>query len=136
MRSCAMVTALLVIALVRSPRDPAADTVRLQSGKTVEGMFIGADSRTLRVLLDSGQVSEIPLEQTVGVEFTARKPPQPARRRRRHPQAGRRRRNPRRPPRRLRSRGDRPGRHHDVTFASPRRSTSTPRGRPDVQGHR
>jgi len=55
-----------------------ADTVRLKGGKTVHGTFIGADSRTLRLLLDSGQVSEIPLEQTVAVEFTARTPPKPA----------------------------------------------------------
>ena len=55
-----------------------ADTVRLKGGKTVQGTFIGADSRTLRLLLDSGQVSEIPLEQTVAVEFTSRTPPKPA----------------------------------------------------------
>jgi hypothetical protein len=55
----------------------SADRVRLRSGKTVEGLFIGGDSKTVRVLLDSGQVSEIPLEQTVAVEFAARKPPAP-----------------------------------------------------------
>jgi hypothetical protein len=56
----------------------AADTVRLRGGKTVVGMFIGGDSKSVRVLLDSGQVSEIPLEQTISVEFAARKPPPPA----------------------------------------------------------
>lgn len=54
-----------------------ADRVRLRSGKVVEGMFIGGDSKTVRVLLDSGQVSEIRLEDTVAVEFDARKPPPP-----------------------------------------------------------
>src|SRR5687768_9891674 len=55
----------------------SADTVRLRSGKTVEGLFIGGDSKTVRVLLDSGQVSEIPLDQTTAIEFAARKAPPP-----------------------------------------------------------
>jgi hypothetical protein len=56
----------------------SADTVRLRGGKTVTGMFIGGDSKSVRVLLDSGQVSEIPLEQAVAVEFAPRTPPRPA----------------------------------------------------------
>ena len=57
----------------------AADRVRLRSGKVVEGMFIGGDSKSVRVLLDNGSVSEIPLEEAVAVEFSARKPkPTPA----------------------------------------------------------
>jgi hypothetical protein len=52
----------------------SADRVRLRSGKVIEGMFIGGDSKTVRVLLDSGSVSEIRLEDTVAVEFSARKP--------------------------------------------------------------
>jgi len=52
----------------------SADKVKLRSGKVVEGMFMGADSKSVRVLLDDGQVSEIPIEQAVAVEFSARKP--------------------------------------------------------------
>ena len=52
----------------------SADRVRLRSGKVVEGMFIGGDSKSVRVLLDSGSVSEIRLEDAVAVEFSARKP--------------------------------------------------------------
>ena len=55
----------------------SADKVRLRSGKTVEGLFLGGDSKSVRVLLDGGQVSEVPLEDAVAVEFTARKPPPP-----------------------------------------------------------
>jgi len=55
----------------------AADRVRLRSGKVIEGMFIGADSKTVRVLLPDGKVSEIPIKDTVGVEFEERKPPPP-----------------------------------------------------------
>jgi hypothetical protein len=52
----------------------SADRVRLRSGKIVEGMFIGGDSKSVRVLLDNGSVSEIPLEEATAVEFSARKP--------------------------------------------------------------
>jgi hypothetical protein len=51
-----------------------ADTVKLRSGKIIEGMFIGADSRSIRVLMDSGQVSEIAMSEAVSVEFSPRKP--------------------------------------------------------------
>ena len=68
------VTALLILALGASL---SADRVRLRSGKIVTGMFIGGDSKSIRVLLESGQVSEVPLEDTVGVEFSARKPAAP-----------------------------------------------------------
>ncbi len=52
----------------------SADRVKLRSGKVVEGMFIGGDSKSVRVLLDNGSVSEIPIEEAVTVEFSARKP--------------------------------------------------------------
>ena len=65
----------LLVALAAVPL--GADRVRLRSGKVVDGMFIGGDSKTVRILLDSGQVSEIRLEDTVAVEFDARKPPPP-----------------------------------------------------------
>jgi hypothetical protein len=55
----------------------SADRVRLRSGKVVEGTFIGADSKAVRILLDDGQVSEIPIELTTGVDFAARKPAPP-----------------------------------------------------------
>jgi hypothetical protein len=68
------IAALLTIAIAA----PAfADTVKLRSGKTVTGQFIGGDSKSVRVLLDSGIVSEVPLDQAVGVEFSARKPAPP-----------------------------------------------------------
>ena len=49
-------TALLTLAVGVSL---SADRVRLRSGKVVEGTFIGADSRAVRVLLDDGRVSEV-----------------------------------------------------------------------------
>jgi hypothetical protein len=40
-------------------------------------MFIGADSKSVRVLRDDGQVTEVPIEDAVAVEFSARKPAAP-----------------------------------------------------------
>jgi hypothetical protein len=52
----------------------SADRVKLRSGKVIEGMFMGADSKSVRLLLDDGQVSEVPIAEAVAVEFSARKP--------------------------------------------------------------
>jgi hypothetical protein len=57
----------------------SADRIRTRSGKVIEGMFLGGDSKTVRILLDNGQVTEVPLEDAAAVEFSARKPaPAPA----------------------------------------------------------
>jgi hypothetical protein len=74
MRRLSWLTALLTVA-VAVPA--SADTIRLRSGKAITGQFIGGDSKSVRVLLDNGQVSEVALEQAVAVEFTPRKPPPP-----------------------------------------------------------
>jgi hypothetical protein len=55
----------------------SADRIRLRSGKVVEGQFLGGDSKTVRVLLDNGSVSEVRLEDALAVEFSERKPPPP-----------------------------------------------------------
>ena len=64
----------IAIVVIAAGASLSADRVRLRSGKVIEGMFIGGDSKTVRVLLDSGSVSEIQIEDTVAVEFSARKP--------------------------------------------------------------
>ena len=66
---------LLVLATAASL---SADRVKLRSGKVIEGTFMGADSKSVRVLLDDGQVSEVPIADAVAVEFSARKPAPPA----------------------------------------------------------
>jgi hypothetical protein len=52
----------------------SADRVRLRSGKAIDGIYVGGDSKALRLLLDSGQVAEFDLEQVTAVEFSTRKP--------------------------------------------------------------
>src|SRR4051812_18650398 len=74
LRRTNVITTLLILAL---GAELSADRVRLRSGKVIDGTFIGADSKSVRVLLDSGQVSEVPIEDTVAVEFSARKPATP-----------------------------------------------------------
>ena len=54
-----------------------ADRIRLRSGGTIEGMFIGGDSKTVRILLADGTISEVKLDNTVAVEFSARAPKTP-----------------------------------------------------------
>ena len=68
-----MAAALLLVLGAGVPL--SADKVKLKSGKVVEGLYMGGDSKAVRVLLASGQVSEIPLTEAVGVEFSPRKPP-------------------------------------------------------------
>jgi hypothetical protein len=70
-RSIYWITAGLVLAASVSL---SADRIRLRSGKTIEGTFIGADSRAVRILLDDGQVTQVSIEEAVAVEFSARKP--------------------------------------------------------------
>lgn len=73
-RRSPIVTLVLLVALGATL---SADRVRLRSGKIINGTFIGADSKSVRVLLDDGQVSESPIEEVVAVEFSARKPATP-----------------------------------------------------------
>jgi len=56
-----------------------ADKVRLRSGKIVEGTFIAADSKSVRLLLANGSRAEYPIADVVGVDFDARaaEPPPP-----------------------------------------------------------
>jgi len=73
-RSTLCITALLVTMVGATL---SADRAKLRSGKVVEGMFIGADSKSVRILLDDGKVSEVPIEQLLALEFSARKPAVP-----------------------------------------------------------
>jgi len=58
----------------------SADRVRLRSGKFVDGTFIAADSKSVRLLLDNGSIAEFPVTDVGALEFTPRKtaPPPPA----------------------------------------------------------
>ena len=71
------VGSIVVLLLIAAGVPLSADRVKLKSGKVVEGIFIGGDSRTVRLLLDNGTVSEVPLHDAAALEFTPRKPAAP-----------------------------------------------------------
>ena len=73
------------VVLLLTAASPAwADRVRLRSGKVVEGTFLAADSKTVRLLLANGSRGEYPIGDVAGVDFSARaaappaQPPNPA----------------------------------------------------------
>jgi hypothetical protein len=71
-------TSLLVaVAILGSSAVLSADRIRLRSGKSVDGSFLGADVKTVRVLLANGSVAQFPVEDVAGVDFTERKAPPP-----------------------------------------------------------
>ena len=70
-RSASRMTAMLVLLAGVSL---TADRVQLRTGQAVEGIYIGGDSKAVRLLLDSGRVAEFMLDQVTSVEFDARKP--------------------------------------------------------------
>jgi hypothetical protein len=56
-----------------------ADRVKLRSGQVVNGEFMSADVKIVRVLLANGSVAQFPIEDIIALEFTPRKaPPAPA----------------------------------------------------------
>jgi len=64
-------TALLVLATVTL----SADRVKLRSGQAVNGSFMSADAKRVRMLLPNGQIAEFPVEEISSLEFTPRKAP-------------------------------------------------------------
>jgi hypothetical protein len=68
---------LVVILVMVAGTIVSADRVRLRSGKVVEGIFTGADSSTVRLLLANGSRADFPVADVAAVEFTERKPPPP-----------------------------------------------------------
>jgi hypothetical protein len=68
----ALVAACLAIALATAS-NASADRVRLRSGKSVDGLLMGADPKSVRLLLDNGSVAEFPVEDVAALEFTPRK---------------------------------------------------------------
>jgi hypothetical protein len=56
----------------------SADRLRLRSGEAVDGSFVSADTKVVRVLLANGQVAEFQVDTVAAVEFTPRKAPPPA----------------------------------------------------------
>jgi hypothetical protein len=73
MRKHALFVASLSAIITIGSATLSADRVKLRSGKVVTGSFMSADPKIVRVLMDSGVVAEVPIEEIVSVEFTPRK---------------------------------------------------------------
>jgi hypothetical protein len=65
--------AVSVVIVLATASNASADRVRLRSGKAVDGLLMGADPKSVRLLLDNGSVAEFPVEDIAAVEFTPRK---------------------------------------------------------------
>jgi hypothetical protein len=55
----------------------SADRVKLRSGQSVEGSFMSADVKVVRVLLANGKIAEFPVDDVSALEFSPRKAPPP-----------------------------------------------------------
>jgi hypothetical protein len=53
----------------------SADRVRLRSGQAVDGSFMSADLKIVRMLLANGTIAEFPVDTLSAVEFSPRKAP-------------------------------------------------------------
>jgi len=78
MRRCSLTFSTIAVLLTWASASPLADRVRLRSGQSVTGLFMSADVKIVRMLLDNGTIAEFPVEDITAVEFTPRKTPPPA----------------------------------------------------------
>lgn len=64
---------MLLAMLAATVATPSADSVKLRSGQVVNGSFMSADVKTVRLLLANGQVAEFTIEELSAVTFAPRK---------------------------------------------------------------
>jgi hypothetical protein len=71
--------ALLFTTIVAAGATLSADKVTLRSGQVVNGNFMSADVKIVRLLLANGKIAEFPVDGVSALEFSPRKaPPAPA----------------------------------------------------------
>jgi hypothetical protein len=78
MRTLFLVWSSLVAVVCFGGASLSADRVRLRSGQTVDGSFMSADVKVVRLLLANGKIAEFAVDTVTAVEFSARKAPPPA----------------------------------------------------------
>jgi hypothetical protein len=77
MRTTRRIAATVAMIVAIAGTTLSADRVRLRSGKPVDGSFMSADVKTVRVLLADGKIVEFPVDDVSAVEFSPRKAPPP-----------------------------------------------------------
>ena len=78
MRRRALTFSTIVVLLTWASASALADRVRLRSGQSVNGSFMSADLKIVRMLLDNGRIAEFAVEDITAVEFSPRKTPPPS----------------------------------------------------------
>src|SRR6266850_2100549 len=77
MRTQSRLVSIVTVLVVAGSASLSADRVKLRSGQAVEGSFMSADVKVVRVLLANGRIAEFPVADVAAVEFTPRKAPPP-----------------------------------------------------------
>jgi hypothetical protein len=77
MTTRSLVSWTLAVVIAGGSATLSADRVRLRSGRIVDGSFLSADVKKVRLLLANGSVAEFAVEEISALEFSARKPPPP-----------------------------------------------------------
>ena len=72
-----LVSLTVALAVAAGGAELSADRIKLRSGRSVDGSFLRADVKSIRLLLPDGSITEFPMDQVSAVEFSARKPPPP-----------------------------------------------------------
>jgi len=78
MRRRSLTCSTIAVLLTWASASPLADRLRLRSGQSVNGQFMSADVRIVRMLLDNGSIAEFAVDDITAVEFSPRKAPPPA----------------------------------------------------------
>jgi hypothetical protein len=73
MRRYFISTLVLLATLAVTAAVPSADSVRLRSGQVVNGSFMSADVKAVRLLLANGQIAEFAIDELSAVTFAPRK---------------------------------------------------------------
>jgi len=68
---------VLIATILMGTATLSADRVKLRSGQSVEGSFMSADVKVVRVLLANGKIAEFPVDDVSALEFSPRKAPPP-----------------------------------------------------------
>src|SRR3954465_8654799 len=77
MRMSRLVFSTLPVVVAIGGASLSADRVKLRSGQAVEGSFMSADVKVVRLLLANGRIAEFPVDDVAGLEFSPRKAPPP-----------------------------------------------------------
>jgi hypothetical protein len=77
MRRLILLGSTIAVFIAASASMASADQVRLRSGQVIDGSFMSADVKVVRILLANGRIAEFPVDDVSAVQFSVRKPAPP-----------------------------------------------------------